>query len=114
MSELGSDRDAPGFPSASEHTGGGVGNKLENEDRPSKAHDEKGAEMNRLFALYNSPVLLYLLVRVIVRRRSAALVLFVNWVPCLNVFRQVTFTAEVRRRVVRRLPEADLDALAGR
>lgn len=90
-------------------------NKLESEDRPSEAHDEKGAEMNRLFALHSSPVLLYLLVvRVIVRRRSAALVLFVNWVPRLNVFRQVTFTAEVRRRVVRRLSEADLDALAGR
>lgn len=96
--------------------GGGEGRKrLESEDGPSEAHDEKGAEMNSLFAEHNSPVLLYLLVaRVIVRRRSAALVLFVSWVPSLNVSRQVTFTAEEGRRVVRRLPEADLDALAGR
>lgn len=71
--------------------------------------------MSRLFALRNDSVLLYLLVVwVIVCRGGAALVLFVNWLPSLNVFRQVTFTAEVRRRVVRRLPEPDLDTLAGR
>lgn len=75
----------------------------------------KVLETSRLFALHSPPVLLYLLVvRVIVRRRSAALVLFVNRVPSVNVFHQVAFTAEVRRRVVHRLPEADLDALAGR
>lgn len=75
----------------------------------------KVLETSRLFAMHSPPVSSYLLlVRVIVRRRSAALVLLVKRVPSRDVFRQVAFTAEVRRRVVGRLPEADLDALAGR
>lgn len=92
----------------------GERNGLESEDRLSEAHDSKGNETDRLFACHSYSVLLYLLVvRVIVCRGGAALVLFVNWVPSVNVFRQVTFTAEVRRCVVRRLPEPDLDTLAG-
>lgn len=67
------------------------------------------------FACHSPSVFLYLLVvRVTVCRGGAALVLFVSRVPTFNVFRQVAFTAEVGRRVVRRLPQPDLDALAGR
>lgn len=118
MSERGSGRDAPGFPRASKRRG--EKNKrarLESEDEPSEAHDQRtSAEICSLFAPHNRRVLLlYLLVvEVTVRRSGAALVRFVNWVLRLNVFGHVTFAGEERRCVVRRLPQPDLDALAGR
>lgn len=81
--------------------------RSESEDRLSEARVQKGHELQTMIR--------YLLVFwVTMCRGGAALVLFVNRVASLDVFRQVTFTAEVRRRVVRRLPETDLDVLAGR